>query len=79
MWWLLQVRRDAVVAYLATFLAAHSESYITCIDFRHLLASISSRFVQWLITVTGLKERITGATVGHGQEVGEGMTIPRGM
>jgi hypothetical protein len=31
------------------------------------------------MTVTGLKERITGATVGHGQEVGEGMTIPRGM
>ncbi|KAJ8581794.1 hypothetical protein M405DRAFT_601251 [Rhizopogon salebrosus TDB-379] len=25
------------------------------------------------------KGRITGATVGHGQKVGEGMTIPRGM
>jgi hypothetical protein len=29
--------------------------------------------------VTGIKGRIAGATVGHGQEVGEGMTIPTGM
>ncbi|KAJ8594456.1 hypothetical protein M405DRAFT_858108 [Rhizopogon salebrosus TDB-379] len=73
------VRRNAVVAYLATFLPAVEGFDLEVVNNSGVSSpfgiSVSSHFVYWLITVTAIK-MIAGVTVGHGQEVGEGMTIP---
>lgn len=56
--------------------------YLLLLDFHRFSREfVSTLFIPWLITVTGIKERITGVTVGHGlltEEVEEG-TMTTGM